>query len=339
MSELFHVLTIPFLLAMFLAINMGGSGTSPAFAAAYGANVITRAKIPGLFGIMVLAGALIAGGKVSLTLGEGLLEQSYFTPFNTSVILLAVGLSILGANLIGVPQSTSQSTVLAIAGAATALDGLNTKKLFLEIIPTWIILPILSFFIILFLSKWVFPLLKNRLVSVSYSRLKEHKLLRACLILASLYVAFSIGANNVANAAAPIASLTANEVGMETIQNFLPIIILSVLIVAPCFAIGSSLLGHTVTKTTGKEIVEVNPFYATIIAIVVASLLLLASVTKGIPTSLVQLNGAAFIALSISKKGLKSTFKNKVVNRFFIIWAVSPLFAFLFTYLLLYWTR
>jgi len=335
MSELLNVLTIPFLLAMFLAINMGASGTAPAFSAAYGANVIKRTMIPGLFGIMVLAGALLAGKEVSLTLGNGLLEQSFFTPFNTSIMLLSVGLSLLIANLLGVPQSTSQATVLSIGGAATALGGLNSHKLLYEIIPTWIILPLIAFLIMLSLSKWVFPVLKTKVFTANYANLKQHKVLKAVLILSSLYVAFSIGANNVANAAAPIASLTANEIGQEAIQNFLPIIILSVLIVAPCFAIGSSLLGHKVTKTTGKDIVEVSPFYATIIALITASLLLLASITKGIPTSLVQLNGAAFIALSISKHGFKDTFSNKTVKRFFTVWAVAPVFAFILTFILI----
>ncbi|MFH1007499.1 MAG: inorganic phosphate transporter [Candidatus Latescibacterota bacterium] len=128
MSALFNYLTIPFLLAMFLAINMGGSGTAPAFSAAYGSRAIRRQLIPGLFGIMVLAGALIAGKQVSLTLGRGLLDQAYFTPLNTSIILLSIALSLLGANLIGVPQSTSQSTVLSIAGAATALEGPNRTR-------------------------------------------------------------------------------------------------------------------------------------------------------------------------------------------------------------------
>lgn len=339
MSELLNPLTIPFLLAMFLAINMGGSGTAPAFSAAYGANVLKRTVIPGLFGVMVLAGALIAGKEVSLTLGKGLLEQDFFTPVNTSIILLAVGLSLLIANLIGVPQSTSQSTVLAIAGAATALNGLNTHKLFYEIIPTWIILPIISFLIMLGLSKWLFPLMQSKVFTDNYAHYKQHKGLKAILIGSSLYVAFSIGANNVANAAAPIASLTANEIGQESIQNFLPIIILSVLIVAPCFAIGSSLLGHKGTKKTGKGIVEVSPFYATVIAIIVASLLLIASVTKGIPTSLVQLNGAAFIALSVSKNGFKNTFKNKTVRRFFTVWGVAPVFAYILTFILVSLTK
>ncbi|MCB9284321.1 MAG: inorganic phosphate transporter [Lewinellaceae bacterium] len=335
MSGLVHLLTIPFLLAMFLAINMGGSGTSPSFSAAYGANVIKRTLIPGLFGIMVLAGALLAGKQVNLTLGVGLLEQHFFTPFNTSIILLSIGLSLLAANLLGVPQSTSQSTVLSIAGAATALDGLNTHKLFVEIIPTWIILPIVSFAIMFALSKWLFPLFEGKAFSVDYPRLNQHRGLKTLLILSSMYVAFSIGANNVANAAAPIASLTANELGREALDHFLPIIILSVLVVAPCFAIGSSLLGHKVTRTTGKEIVAVNPFYATIIAILVASLLIFASVTKGIPTSLVQLNSAAFIALSITKNGVKETFRNRTVKRFFTVWAVAPAFAYVLTYVLI----
>ena len=335
MSELFNPITIPFLLAMFLAVNMGGSGTAPAFSAAYGANVLKRSVIPGLFGVMVLIGALLAGSEVSLTLGKGLLDQSYFTVLNTSIILLSIGLSLLVANLLGVPQSTSQATVLSIAGAASALDGLNTRKLFYEVIPTWIILPIVAFIIMLSLSKWIFPLLKNKVFTADYSHLQDHKVLKVVLILSSLYVAFSIGANNVANAAAPIASLTANEIGQEVIQNFLPIIILSVLIVAPCFAIGSSLLGHKVTKTTGKDIVEVSPFYATIIALITASLLLWASVVKGIPTSLVQLNGAAFIALSISKNGFKNTFKNKTVKRFFTVWGIAPIFAYVLTYVLI----
>ena len=335
MSEVFHGMTIPFLLAMFVAINMGGSGTAPAFSAAYGANVIRKSAIPGLFGIMVLAGALIAGKEVSLTLGNGILDQLYFTPFNTSVILFSVGATLLFANLIGVPQSTSQSTVLAIAGAACALDDLNYHLIFYEIIPTWGVLPLVSFVLMLVLSKWVFPRFSRQIVAADYGYLRYHKVMKGLLIFASLYVAFSIGANNVANAAAPIASLTINQAGLGQIENLTPIIILSVLIVAPCFAIGSSLLGEKGTEATGKEIVAIGPFEATVIALIVGSLLLLASVTKGIPTSLVQLNGGAFIALSISRYGVKRTFSNATVKRFFVVWGIAPAGAFFLTYVII----
>jgi len=328
---------IPFLLAMFLAINMGGSGTAPSFSAAYGARIIKRQFIPGLFGIMVFAGAILAGKEVTLTLGKGLLEQSFFTPQTTSIILLSTALSIFFANLIGIPQSTSQSTVLAISGAAVALHSLNTHKLFYEIIPTWFFLPLISFGIMFLTVKYIFPSLRIKPNNVDYKTLntKKNNAYKIMVLIASSYVAFSIGANNVANAAGPIASLTVNQLGIENLQNLLPITLLSVLLVAPCFAIGSSLLGHKVTKTTGKDIMQISPFYATTISVLVATLLLIASISKGIPTSLVQLNSAAIMALSVHSKGLKSTMKNKTVILSFIVWLFAPVFAFLTSYVLI----
>lgn len=319
---------------MFLAVNMGASGTAPAFSAALGANLIRRSLIPGLFGIMVLAGALIAGKQVSLTLGQGLLNQQFFTISTTSIILLSIGLSLLFANLLGVPQSTSQSTVLSIAGAATALEGLSSRKLFVEIIPTWLILPVGAFVIMLLFARFVLPLIRNKIPALESGTHGSQRYVRLAVIISSLYVAFSIGANNVANAAGPIAALTANELGPNGSANFLPVLILSVLLVAPCFAIGSSLMGYKVTRSTGKDIVDLDPLNAMAIALLTATLLLLASVTKGIPTSLVQMNAASFLALGISRDGIRETFRNLTVRKFFLIWMIAPAFSFGLTWLL-----
>jgi phosphate/sulfate permease len=70
------------------------------------------------------------------------------------------------------------------------------------------------------------------------------------------------------------------------------------------------------------------------ISFVTATLLLGASVTKGIPTSLVQLNTFAILALSVTKVGWKETFANKVVKQFWLIWLIAPLIAFIFAYFL-----
>jgi len=45
-SPMLSILLIPFFVAMFLAINMGGSGTTPSFSAAYGANIVRKDLIP-----------------------------------------------------------------------------------------------------------------------------------------------------------------------------------------------------------------------------------------------------------------------------------------------------
>jgi sulfate permease len=154
------------------------------------------------------------------------------------------------------------------------------------------------------------------------------------ILVMSLYVAFSIGANNVANAAGPIASMTANELNISIDENFILIMILSTLIVAPSFGIGSSIFGHKIVQNTGKEIVLFGKFEAVIIAFVSASLLLLASILKGIPSSLVQLNVAAILGIGVAKLGAKNIFKKTEVRKFFLMWIIAPIISFSLSLLL-----
>jgi sulfate permease len=325
------------IVGMFLAVNMGASGTAPSFSAAYGANIIKRLAIPGVFGIFVLIGALVAGKKVGLTMGKDLVPADMLTPEVITIVLLSVGLSLLIANFLAVPQSTSQSTVFALCGPALYYSSLNTEKLFFEIVPTWFILPFISFLLMLFIGKVIYPRVKNH-PKVNYARLSSHPILKVLVLLSSCYVAFAIGSNNVANASGPLASMIINELGISSAsdENFVLVMILTVLIIAPCFAVGSSLFGNRLLKSTGREIVSFGPVGATAIAVITASLLLLASITKGIPTSLVQLNTFAIIAVGVSKTGWKKIIVHRTVNKFWIVWIIAPLFSFCLSYLLTY---
>ncbi|MCL4482424.1 MAG: inorganic phosphate transporter [Bacteroidetes bacterium] len=327
-------LLLPLLVAMFLGINMGGSGTAPSFATAFGSGILRRSLIPGLFGIFVLLGALLAGKNTAITLGKGILPAVSLDYSLTTIILFSVAISLLFANLLGVPQSTSQSTVAALVAPAHYVGQLNTHKIFYEIIPTWIILPLVSFGIMYFIAQTV-----NRKFDLKYpgyfSSDKQQKLFKWVVIVTSCYVAFSIGSNNVANAAGPITSMITNELHINpTSSNFLLIMILSTLIIAPAFAIGSSIFGHRLMVKTGTEILTIGKVEASMISFVTASLLLVASVTRGIPTSLVQLNTFAILALSVSKFGWKETFSKKVVKQFWLIWLIAPLIAFIISYFL-----
>jgi phosphate/sulfate permease len=324
---MFGIILIPFLAAMFLAINMGGSGTAPSFSAAYGANIIRKGLIPGLFGLFVFLGAIVAGKQVILTIGKGILPEDAMSITITTIILLSVAVSLLLANLLKIPQSTSQSTIFALIGPALYFNILKTDKLFFEIIPTWFILPILSFVITFVIGKFIYKPLKQT-GYIKFDEIQKHPLLKVIVIIASCYVAFAIGSNNVANAAGPLMPMILNELNMSPDGgNFLLIMIVSTLIVAPCFAIGSSIFGSALARTTGKEIVGFGPLGAVLISTVTASLLLLASVTKGIPTSLVQLNVAAIIGLGISKVSCKEILNRTVVKKLLTVWIIAPLIS------------
>ena len=336
-SPLFSHLLIPFIIAMFLAITMGGSGTGPAFSAAYGANIIRKSLIPGLFGIMVFLGAIIAGKGTATTMGKDLLSPEMMTLPIVSIILFSVAISLLIANLFGIPQSTSQATVLSVVAPALYFNSLNSEKLFLAIIPAWFILPIISFYISLFLGKYIYRPMRRRGLTMSRAQNENMKpIWNALILIMSLYVAFSIGANNVANAAGPIASMTANELHISIDKNFTLIMIISTLIVAPSFGIGSSVFGNKILQNTGKEIVLFGKFEAVIIAFVSASLLLLASILKGIPSSLVQVNVAAILGIGVAKLGTKNIFRKTQVKRFFLMWIIAPTIAFSLSLLLTY---
>lgn len=324
---------IPFMIAVFLAINMGGSGTGPAFSAAYGANIISKTTIFGLFGIMVFLGALFAGAETTKTLGGDLLKPELLTYNMVSIILFSVTISLLIANLWGIPQSTSQSTVLAVSAPAIYFSSFNSNKLFVEILPTWFILPILAFVICLFIGKYIYKPIRKTGITLS-KEVNENKYLHGLIILMSCYVAFSIGANNVANAAGPLLTMTVNELKITDEKHISLILLMTIFIVAPNFGLGSSIFGHKIVQKTGKEIVLFGKIEAVIIAFISASLLLWASMSKGIPTSLVQLNVGAILGIGVAKLGFKNIFRRTEVNKFFAMWIIAPIIAFALSMLL-----
>jgi sulfate permease len=327
---------IPFLIAIFLAINMGGSGTGPSFSAAYGANIIKKSLIPGLFGIMVFIGAIVGGKETAKTMGSGLLDPKMMSYVMVSVILLSVAISLLIANLFGIPQSTSQATVLSVIAPAVYFHALNTNKLFFEILPTWFVMPIISFILAFLIGKYIYKPIRKRGYTIS-KKVNESYVLKGLILFMSMYVAFSIGTNNVANAVGPLATMASTELNVEG-KYFIHVLILATLIIAPSFGIGSSIFGHKIIQNTGKEIILFGRIEAVIIAFLSASLLLFASLVKGVPTSLVQLNVAAILGIGVAKLGFKNIFRKTEVNKFFVMWIVAPIIAFTISLLLTYFS-
>ncbi len=327
---------IPLLVAMFLAVNMGASGTAPSFSASYGANIIRKEMIPGLFGVFVFAGAVLAGGKVIRTVGGDILPGNIVDTTLAVIVLGSVALALLFANLLKVPQSTSQATIFSLAGPALYLDVLQTDRLFLEIIPTWFVTPVLAFGVSYLFGKYVYLPIRGHLKAL-LGFLRSGPYLNYFVIATSCYVAFAIGANNIANAAAPVISMAKNMLDvLPGSDNYTLLVLIVVFMIAPFFGIGSSLMGGRVLDTTGKSIVRFGALGASYISVITASILLAASLWRGIPTSLVQMNTAAIIGLGMVKHGYKSTLKNAPLSRIFIIWIVAPLIAFLLS-LLLVW--
>jgi phosphate/sulfate permease len=302
-------------------MNMGASGIAPSFAAVYGGKLIPKRKALLLFWVFVILGALLLGKNVSLTLGKNLLPKEYLN-FNVAlVIIFSATLSLFLANILRIPQSTSQVTVGAITGAGLYFRQLYFKTLLVRIIPMWIILPILSYALTFLLYRIIYPPKHDNLHIYEWLFLHE-KRVKLIAVLVSCYVAFAIGSNNVANAVGPL--FGASIIG----------IIPGLLVVSALFGPGALILGKGTLETAGKEIVHLGTFSSTLVSFVTATLLLIAS-ALGIPQSLVQLNICAILAVSSLKNGHRNTIGLHITKKTFVIWLVTPLLSVLVSYLAL----
>lgn len=308
-------------LTTFFVLNMGASGVAPSFAATYGAKFINKRNTILLFAFFVILGAVTLGRGVAVTLGKSLLPKELLNFKVVTVILAAATLGLFVANILKIPQSTSQVTVGAIVGAGLYFKQLNLNTLCCKILPMWVILPLLSYFFTWLIYRKIYPPEHDNL-HIYQKMFANEKKLRLCALAASCYVAFAIGTNNVGNAVGPL--FGAGLIGIN----------LGLLLVAPLFGVGALLFGKGPLETAGKEIVPLGLFSSTLVSFITATLLIVASIL-GIPQSLVQLNLFSIFTVGCLKNGHRSTIDQRLTKKTFFIWAITPLISVALSYLLL----
>ncbi len=297
---------------------MGSSNFAASFAAAHGGGILSKRRAQLLFCLFVFLGAVLVGRPVTETLSGKIIPSQLLTTQSVLIIIFSATFSIWIANVIHVPQSTSFVTVASIIGVGVYSHQVYSST-FLYLLFFWILFPIVGYFLSFFLGKIVYP--PRRGNYWIYEKLVNHQdRLKSFVILASCYNAFSVGANNVANAVGPL-------VGSGLLNKTLGLVLIS-----PIFGIGSFIF-HKSLKTTGEKIVPLGVLTATIICIVAGTLMLIASLW-GVPQSFVMIKVACVMAIGGLKNGHKMTFSNPTTKKTYITWAVSPIIAFGLSFLL-----
>ncbi len=156
------------LISCFVAYNIGGSTTGPAFGPAVGANVLSKGAAGGLMGVAFFIGAFTIGRRVVDTLGTELVKDpSIFTLETSIVVLLFIGGALLIGNLSGAPASTSMTAVGAIAGLGLASGELN-RVVIGEIFAWWILSPIIGFWMAMMVGRYWYRYV-DRLIAIEQS--------------------------------------------------------------------------------------------------------------------------------------------------------------------------
>lgn len=288
------LLAIGIVASIFVGFNIGGSSTGIAWGPPVGAGIIKKTTAAGLMTFFVFLGGWTVGRNVMDTLSEGIITTELTLSAGVAVLFF-IGLGILSANIFGVPVPTSMTTVGAIAGLGLATDSLNYVVI-TEIILWWIVTPIIGLWVGVVIGRYLYPEV-NRRVQIKksdgplltldrdgmipkptfgpYTTWSELISTTVVLII-GCYMAFSAGASNVPNAAAPLVG------GVGGLPDDTAIIIATLAI-----GVGGFTIARRTMESVGGELSDI-PLLAALFVMVTASTITTLLSWLGIPISLVM---------------------------------------------------
>lgn len=184
----------PFFLSsgLFLGWSLGANDAANVFGTAVGSRMIRFKTAAVLCSLFIILGAVISGSGATHTLGK--LGAVNALP-GAFMVAFSAALTVYLMTLAGYPVSTSQAIVGAILGWNFFSGSLTDYHSLLKIVSTWVLCPVLAAFFAVVLYKligWIIRCCKIHMLMLDAST-------RYGLVLAGIFGAFSLGANNIAN--------------------------------------------------------------------------------------------------------------------------------------------
>ena len=138
-----------------MAWGIGANDVANAMGTSVGSNAITIKQAIIIAMIFEFSGAFLAGGEVTSTIRNGIIDAAYFTDVPEYLVfgmigsLLAAGIWLVVASALGWPVSTTHSIIGAIIGFAAvgvSVDSIEWGKV-VGIVGSWVVTPAISGFI------------------------------------------------------------------------------------------------------------------------------------------------------------------------------------------------
>ena len=314
------VLAVGIIASIFVGFNIGGSSTGITWGPSVGAGIVKKTTAAAIMTFFVFLGGWTVGRNVMDTLSEGIITIDLTLSAGVAVLFF-IGLGILVANIFGVPVPTSMTTVGAIAGLGLATGTLNYATI-AEIVSWWIVTPIVGFWIGGIIGRYIYPWVNRRvqieksdgpLVTLDRNGTVPKPVLgpnttvselgtTAVVIVIGCYMAFSAGASNVPNAAAPLVG------GVGGLDQNIAIVVATVAI-----GLGGFTIARRTMDSVGGELSDI-PLLAALFVMVTASTITTALSYIGIPISLVMATVMTIVGIGWGRATRPVTFREAVTR-------------------------
>ena len=295
---------------VFLGWSLGANDAANVFGTAVSSSMVRYRTAVILTAIFVVIGALIEGMPGIRTLGS-ITPQSINTAFFVS---LSAALTVTLMTVAEFPVSTSQAVVGGILGISLLRREIEWRSVF-KVVMCWVGTPtgaaLISFILYFLFSRL---LINFHLHFLTYDRI-----VRRLLLLAGIYCAYALGANNVANVTGVF-----YRAGMMDASTALLVGGLSI-------ALGALTYSKKVMYTVGLRIIPLDAFSA-LIAVLAEAITVHVYAIVGVPVSTSQAIVGAVVGIGFYK-GVK-TISINTVKRIFLAWFLTPVVGAVFSLIL-----
>jgi len=317
---------------LFLGWSLGANDAANAFGTAVGTRMISFRKAAVLSGIFVILGAVISGAGASETLGE---LGSVNAIAGAFVVALAAALTVYWLTVLGYPVSTTQAIVGAIIGWDIFAGAMIDYDSLFKIVATWIVSPVLAAITAVVLYKIIAAIVMRAGIHM----FKLDALTRYGLVIAGIFGAYALGANNIANVVGvfiPVSPFQDMEVfGLFKLTAAQQLFLIG----GVAIAVGTFTYGKKVMLTVGAGIADLLPVAALVAVLANALVLFLFAsqdlqsflIRQGIPPiPLVPVSSSQAIVGAVLGIGLLKggrAIRWRMVGGIVGAWAVTPVAA------------
>jgi PiT family inorganic phosphate transporter len=286
---------------------LGANDGANCMGTAVGARVRSLREAVILVAVFGFLGSVTLGGRVIRTIGKGIVPLDRIDPSVAMRIalatMLAAGTWMVLATFLRLPVSTTHASVGAMAGAGLASGSVPVIwSRFADIFLAWVLTPLGAALMGILVYKALLRWLAD-------SRLYSEQLIRGLLTVSGIYMAFSWGANDVANATGPIVGA-----GILTAKQ-------AAVLGGAAIALGVGGWGYKVMETIGTRITNLGPLMA-FAAEVAAALNVHLYTFWGVPVSTTHAIVGAVFGVGLANG--RAAVNKRTVRDIVLAWAATP---------------
>lgn len=246
---MFAIIVLTILMGLAVGWSIGANDAANSLGTAVGSKVLTLKQAIILIAVFGFLGAFLQGSYVTKTIGKGIVPLDILSKDTATYVALVASFGacvwVVLATYWKMPISTSHSIVGGVAGAGLAIHAPVKWKALLDIFICWIFTP-LGAAILGYLFYRLFKNIFYAIIPRKYFR----KIMSVLIIISGCYVAYTWGANDVANSVGVL-------VGANILSAHMSIILGGIAIV-----VGIMTWGYKVIETIGSEITQLLPIMA-----------------------------------------------------------------------------